>query len=167
MPLSYPVPGIPARRCGLREKGMPLSVGVLVRYRGHLLGISRKKDTSKWGLPGGKVDPEDGPPDDDFTLRRAARRELLEETGIDVSAADLTILHDGPCASGKPDGVTFWQTTYGLDLDGQIASARATAPAPQVGDGALMWLSTWAPLLEGPFGGYNAALKAAVDPDGV
>lgn len=40
-----------------------------------------------WVFPGGQVDPEDGPGDDGF--RRAAARELAEEAGVTVVAADL------------------------------------------------------------------------------
>ncbi len=37
-----------------------------------------------WVFPGGRVDPEDGPPDDLSTFRQAAWRETREEAGLDL-----------------------------------------------------------------------------------
>ena len=48
---------------------------------GKVLNISRKDNQSKFGLIGGKVD------DIDFDIRSALNREVLEETGVDISAA--------------------------------------------------------------------------------
>ena len=59
-----------------------VAAGVLVRdpETGHVLLQLRGKDGT-WGLPGGRIEPGE-------TLEQAARRELLEETGL--SAGDLT-----------------------------------------------------------------------------
>ena len=40
---------------------------------------------SAWVFPGGAVDPDDGPPDDLETFRRAAIREVEEETSIQLN----------------------------------------------------------------------------------
>lgn len=48
---------------------------------GKVLNISRKDNQSKFGLIGGKVD------DIDFDIRSALNREVLEETGVDISTA--------------------------------------------------------------------------------
>ena len=41
-------------------------------------------------FPGGRLDPEDGTPDADATWERAARRECLEEAGVDLGGRPLT-----------------------------------------------------------------------------
>jgi len=46
---------------------------------GKILAVSRKDDATKFGLPGGKVDPEDG-----TNYEKAIIRETKEETGIDI-----------------------------------------------------------------------------------
>jgi 8-oxo-dGTP pyrophosphatase MutT (NUDIX family) len=51
---------------------------VLLNKEGYVLGVSRKKDHNDMGLPGGKVD------DDDKSLEDAIKREVKEETGLDI-----------------------------------------------------------------------------------
>lgn len=51
---------------------------VLINEEGLVLGVSRKDNHEDFGLPGGKMDPED----DDVT--DAAIREVKEETGLDI-----------------------------------------------------------------------------------
>lgn len=53
----------------------------------NVLMVSRKDDHSKFGLPGGKVEKEDG------STINAAIRELKEETGIEVGVNDLFLLY--------------------------------------------------------------------------
>jgi len=53
---------------------------VLINPEGYILGVSRKDDHNDFGLPGGKMDPEDnGDP------KITAIRETKEETGLDVT----------------------------------------------------------------------------------
>lgn len=57
---------------------------VLINDEGLVLGVSRKTDHNDFGLPGGKMDPEDnGDP------MATAIRETKEETGLDISDLDL------------------------------------------------------------------------------
>lgn len=61
-----------------------VAAGVLVRDQasGRVL-LQLRGDDASWGLPGGGLEPGE-------TLEQAARRELLEETGL--QAGDLTLI---------------------------------------------------------------------------
>lgn len=56
---------------------------VLINEEGLVLGVSRKDDHTDFGLPGGKMDPEDNNP------MATAIRECKEETGLDISSLQL------------------------------------------------------------------------------
>ena len=56
---------------------------VLINEEGLVLAVSRKTDHNDFGLPGGKVDPEDA---DEIA---AAIRETKEETGLDIYDLEL------------------------------------------------------------------------------
>lgn len=69
----------------MTESEVPLvGVGVAVVDQGHLLLVKRGRDPGKglWAVPGGKV--RRGEP-----ITEAARREVLEETGIEVEVGDV------------------------------------------------------------------------------
>lgn len=53
------------------------SVVFIINDLGEILGVSRKDNTAKFGLPGGKID-------DNETSQQAAHRECFEETGITI-----------------------------------------------------------------------------------
>lgn len=59
---------------------------VLINEEGLVLGVSRKTDHNDFGLPGGKVDPEDK---DEMA---AAIREVKEETGLDITDLQLVFV---------------------------------------------------------------------------
>ena len=61
--------------------------GLLVANTGELLLIRTAKWSGRWGLPGGKIDYGE-------TLLAAYRREMREETGIDVDHADWLCIQD-------------------------------------------------------------------------
>ena len=61
--------------------------GLLVADTGEVLLIRTAKWSGRWGLPGGKVDYGE-------TLLGAYRREMREETGIDVDHADWLCIQD-------------------------------------------------------------------------
>lgn len=75
-------------------------------YREEILAISRPKEPTMWGIPGGKQDPGEN-------NINTAKREVREELGIDISGYLLIPIFVGPCY-GK-DGMDYWVTTYLAD----------------------------------------------------
>lgn len=78
----------------LREKvGTDLllmpSVTVLARDDEDRVLLVRHMDTGQWVAPGGSVEPGERPAD-------AARREMREETGLEVELAELVGVYGGP-----------------------------------------------------------------------
>lgn len=71
-----------------------VGAGVLVLRGDRVLAISRGRQRSNLGLPGGRVDPTDSNP------RHTAARELVEETGVQVRAPRLRFLAASPTPQG-------------------------------------------------------------------
>lgn len=69
----------------------------------HILAISRRNDTTQWGIPGGKVDLGE-------SNIQAAIREIKEEVGLVLNQQYMEPIYVGPCY-GK-DGRDYWVTTY-------------------------------------------------------
>ena len=76
-------------------------VRVIVRDGDRFLCLHSIRPNGNSGLefPGGKIDLQDGPPDSDETVVRAAIRELKEETDINVVNNEVTII-SGPSTGG-------------------------------------------------------------------
>ncbi len=68
---------------------------------GRFFSVSRRNNITKWGLPGGKVDPGED-------VIEAIVREVQEEIGIHIDPSRLVPLYAGTCAGGG----TFWVTTF-------------------------------------------------------
>lgn len=71
--------------CGIsRRKGILVVVGALVRRNNELLLVKRKKKPWKdyWAIPGGKIKFGE-------SLEEAVKREVREETGIDIKVIRL------------------------------------------------------------------------------
>jgi 8-oxo-dGTP diphosphatase len=106
----------------MKEAGLtPVpSVGVVVVEDGALLLIRRRDPPSagRWTLPGGRVDPGEA-------LPAAARREALEETGLDLEIGDLlgTAEVDAP-----PERFVIWDF---------LARRREQGTVPTPGDDAV------------------------------
>lgn len=67
--------------------------------------VSRRNDTTQWGLPGGKVDPGE-------SFEQAVLRETSEEMGLFIpSSAEAIPIYSAVCP-GKGPGDTYWVTTY-------------------------------------------------------
>lgn len=68
------------------------------------LAVSRRKSTTSWGLPGGKVDQGE-------TNLNAIVRETFEETGLKLDPLMMEPLYSAVCPGKGPDD-TYWVTTY-------------------------------------------------------
>lgn len=66
-----------------------VAVGAVIKHEGRFLLVRRANSPSKgrWSIPGGKIKPGE-------TLREAAQREVLEETGITVKALEPVMVFD-------------------------------------------------------------------------
>lgn len=75
---------------GLRRPGWPRPAASMAIFRdGEVLLVERGKGPRRgvWSLPGGHIEPGE-------TAREAARREVLEETGLEVEVQGLVDVHD-------------------------------------------------------------------------
>lgn len=116
---------------------------VLINKEGFVLGVSRKTDHNDFGLPGGKMDPEDNE-----NPINTAIRETLEETGLKLSNLRLVF------AIHKSGNMGY---TYLADYEGEINHNE-----PHV----VKWL-TFDKLVAGSFGRYNQLVSESLDSMGV
>src|SRR5947209_12802661 len=99
------------------------SVGVVALCGDSVLLVRRDKEPyrGKWSFPGGSIEPGE-------TSREAARREALEETGIEVELLDVADVLDSvhPPEGGRP-GYHY----VIIDFLAVPAGATPDCPAPQ------------------------------------
>lgn len=100
---------------------------VVVRDRDRVLVVEEKlTDDGLWNLPGGHAAPDEGP-------RRAALRELEEETGLRADPSDLSLLTVGHVET--PDlPHAYYAITYALD---RSATGGELRPGAEVADVAF------------------------------
>lgn len=106
------------------------------------LAVSRKSDPSKFGLPGGKVDPGE-------TLLEALAREVLEETGLTLYGKPVPV-YVALCR-GKVD---YLSATYRIERVQGIPHTEEPH--------TIEWV-TRDVLLAGPFGPYLKDMFARID----
>lgn len=113
--------------------GLPEAACTLtVNENGLILAVSRKDDRTKFGLPGGKVDPGEEP-------LQTAFRELEEETGlVATSLVPVFSWSDGE----------YLTHAFVAQVKGDICTQEA---------GVVDWVHPDV-LLRGPFGEYNRRL---------
>jgi 8-oxo-dGTP pyrophosphatase MutT (NUDIX family) len=112
---------------------------VLINDDGLVLGVSRKHDHNDFGLPGGKMDPEDG--DDPMVT---AIRECKEETGLDAyNLKQVFSIHKGGNMG----------YTYLASYSGKIEHNE-----PHV----VKWVE-FKTLVRGSFGRYNQLVAESLD----
>ncbi|MBS11909.1 MAG: NUDIX hydrolase [Gemmatimonadetes bacterium] len=78
------------------------------------------RDTGKWGLPGGVVEPHEHP-------ATAAVREMWEETGLHVRLTGILSVYGGPeMHVDYPNGdqVSYVSTVFGCEVTGGVLQAR-------------------------------------------
>jgi 8-oxo-dGTP diphosphatase len=117
---------------------------MLIVKEGRILAVSRRYDKTKFGLPGGKVEPEETP-------EQAAIRETLEETGIKVTKCQFIFLRDEP--RDRPEGEDFHAYCYyATEWEGQPHDSE---------EGHVEWL-TERELIDdkGAFADYNTRTLA-------
>jgi 8-oxo-dGTP pyrophosphatase MutT (NUDIX family) len=114
-----------------------------------VLAVSRRNETSQWGLIGGKVDPGE-------TSVQAAAREFYEETGVAIGTDCLEPLYCAAC----PGDEDFFCTTF-LYL-GTIDSLTTFTPEPGL---TVMFLSRDTLCMRdmSPFALYNIGVFAALE----
>jgi 8-oxo-dGTP pyrophosphatase MutT (NUDIX family) len=111
---------------------------VLINPEGLVLGVSRKNNHNDFGLPGGRMEPEDGSP------MVTAYRETLEETGLKISNLRLVF------AIHKGGNMGY---TYLADYEGEINHNE-----PHV----VKWVE-FRTLVRGSFGRYNQLVAESLD----
>ncbi|MDO3411244.1 NUDIX domain-containing protein [Saccharibacillus sp. CPCC 101409] len=92
--------------------------GAVIRDGAGCLLLQQRSDYGAWGLPGGGMEPGE-------TIEQTMRREVLEETGLEVTDCSLLGIYTGPRMRYEyPDGgrVVFVMFIFEakVDLDGKL-----------------------------------------------
>ncbi len=116
--------------------GIPVSAGALIFDRAGRLLILKPTYKSGWTIPGGVMEADGESP------WEACRREVREETGIDVARGRLAAMDFRRPRPGRPGGIRFLfdcgqvsdKALAGLVLQPEEISASRLAPLPDALD---------------------------------
>lgn len=124
---------------------VPFTVAALIiNEQRQILAVSRKNNHNDLGLPGGKIDPEDGTKGMPSTSAKAIRREVREETGLIVQGVQP--IFQAPCEC------------YNMPLHCLTYYVPYWFGVPESREGAVTKWVDPSVVLFGRFGEYNAAL---------
>jgi 8-oxo-dGTP pyrophosphatase MutT (NUDIX family) len=135
-----------------RPHDVLVAAGVLVRdpANGAVL-LQLRGDDATWGLPGGRLEPGE-------TLEQAARRELLEETGLTAGDMTRTDVYSGPeFVVRYPDGYA----AYVVGATFETSDVVGTLSIDDAGETAAL---AWYPVEQLPaeINAYNRMLLRRV-----
>ena len=121
--------------------GIPVSAGALIFDRAGRLLILKPTYKSGWTIPGGVMEADGESP------WEACRREVLEETGIDVSRGRLAAMDFRRPRPGRPGGIRF---LFDCGKVGDKALAGLTLQPEEISESRLVPLPDALALLRGP-----------------
>lgn len=116
---------------------------IILNDKNQVLAVSRKDNHNDFGLPGGKVDDIDITTTELTKLQVAIKREVKEETGLDINTDTMLEILSMPRTM---NGKSYWGHSYLIrDWSGIIETDE-----PHV----VKW-TTFDELEEGSFGDWN------------
>jgi len=97
---------------GAPRPNRPIGVGVLaIISRDGALLLERRSDCGRWGLVGGGIEAEE-------SLETALRREVREETGLEITGQRLFAIFPGPSRIVRyPDGNVVRLVTFVYEVE--------------------------------------------------
>jgi 8-oxo-dGTP pyrophosphatase MutT (NUDIX family) len=132
------------------------AASILIFNRGKVLTVSRKDNHTKFSLPGGKLDLHEDP-------ERAARRELLEETGYKLDVPIQLIFEAFHVGEPGKEHHGYWCKTFAIVdsfyNEGEVLLRKVQEP--EVNGGIVVWNHPQI-LIDGPFGEYNLNLFKSI-----
>ena len=120
---------------------IPVSAGALIYDRGGRLLILKPTYKSGWTIPGGVMEA------DGETPWEACRREVREETGLEVSRGQLAAMDFRRPRPGRPGGIRF---LFDCGKVSDKALADLTLQPEEISESRLVPLPDALALLRGP-----------------